>query len=167
LNAAGFVLKKGERGRVLFRRLGREQLEKEETVHALSLDLEHVKGKQDDLADTNERAARRAQHGFSVLLPKCRPELLLIVCCQKVVHVRLPAEPNHNTKRRLIIISGNNFFSIDFVLVDSLQDLVSAGIAETRKEGKKLAAHRSCRMIAKDDLLELRDGELQFPNGER
>lgn len=81
----------------------------------LALDLEHVEGQQDDLADADERAGRGVQDGFAGALAEGAVEFGGVVLREVVAHERLAA-----------------------VLVYPLQDFVAGRVPETGEEGGEL-----------------------------
>lgn len=74
----------------------------------LALDLEHVEGQENNLANTDERASGSIEHSFSCAFAERFVEVGRVVLCQVVTHEWLSA-----------------------ILVYSLENLVACSIAET------------------------------------
>ena len=118
----------------------------------LTLDLQHVQGEEDDLADADKtvvrgqpcsvaafRAAkcspsrRRVHDGLARLLAKSILKVLAVVSPEEVARHRLAA-----------------------VLVHALEDLVPGRIPQPREERHELPPRRRRGLVLEDDLVELR-----------
>lgn len=101
----------------------------------MTLDLQHVEGQEDDLSDTDDGSGERGHHRLSGLGAEGALEVGAVVLGEVVAHEGLSA-----------------------VLVDSLEDLVACGVAESGEEGEELLAYGGSRFVFEDDLVELCDG---------
>lgn len=98
----------------------------------LALDLEDVEGKQNNLANANERAGRRVHDGLARLLAKSVLKVLAVVGAEEVTGDGLTA-----------------------VLVDALENLVAGGVAETGEERDEFATEGGLGLVLEDDLVKL------------
>jgi hypothetical protein len=98
----------------------------------LALDLEHIKGQENDLSDADQTASRRVHDRLSGLLSKCLLEIGPVVLCEVIARNRLTA-----------------------VLVYPLQNLVSGGISQAREERDELLAGTGIGFVPEDDGIEL------------
>lgn len=98
----------------------------------MTLDLEHIQGQQDDLADTDQTTSSGVHDGLSGLLAEYVLELGAVVLAEEV--------------------PGNGLAT---VLVYPLQNLVSGGVSQTGEEGDELLAGAGVGLVAEDDGVEL------------
>jgi hypothetical protein len=98
----------------------------------LTLDLEHIQGQQDDLADTDQTTSSGVHDGLSGLLAEHVLELGAVVLTEEV--------------------PGNGLTT---VLVYPLQNLVSGGVSQTGEEGDELLGGAGVGLVAEDDGVEL------------
>lgn len=101
----------------------------------MALDLQHIKGQEDNLSDTDQTACRRGQESLSGLLAKRGLEVGSVVLCEVVAGYRLAT-----------------------VLVYPLQNLVPRRISQTREQGNELLAGARIGLVLKNDGVELVDG---------
>lgn len=98
----------------------------------MTLDLEHVKRKNDNLTDTDDGTGSGVHNGLAGTLAKGVVELVAVVLCEVIANERLTT-----------------------VLVDSLKDLVGCCVSETGEEREEAGSCRCIGLVLEDDLVEL------------
>lgn len=98
----------------------------------LPLDLEHVEREQDDLTNADQATSSCVHDGLAVAGAERAVEEAAVVLRQVVAHERLTT-----------------------VLVNTLEDLVAGGVAETREESEEAADGGLAGGVLEDDLVEV------------